>query len=142
MFAASCIGVAFLVVSLEFLRRLSKEYDAAMIRKFQRNAIAVSLENKPLNASDTCSAIPQVASFRWTPLQQLIRAVLHAVTFGVAYIIMLLAMYFNGYIIISIIIGAFIGKFLFDWGEQRVAVGRPGDSKATGDALETTFCCG
>jgi solute carrier family 31 (copper transporter), member 1 len=27
MFAASCIGVIFLVVSLEFLRRLGKEYD-------------------------------------------------------------------------------------------------------------------
>merc|ERR1711939_1032577 len=54
-------------------------------------------------------------TFRATMLQQAIRAFLHAVTFGGAYIIMLLVMYFNGYIIISVFLGAGIGKFLCDW---------------------------
>lgn len=142
MFAASCIGVVFLAVALEFLRRLSKEYDSAMLRNFQRNATVVKLETKTQTTAQSCSTAPLFASFRWTPLQQLIRAVLHAVTFGVAYIIMLLAMYFNGYIITSIIIGAFMGKFLFDWGEQSVALGGSGNGRAAEDALETTFCCG
>lgn len=53
--------------------------------------------------------------FRPSLLQQLIRATIHMVTFGVAYIIMLLAMYYNGYFIICILIGAFLGSFIFSW---------------------------
>ncbi|CAO1636166.1 unnamed protein product [Parajaminaea phylloscopi] len=58
---------------------------------------------------------PRVLKFRVSAVQQLIRAVAHAVTFGLAYILMLIAMSFNGYIIICIIIGAGLGKFLCDW---------------------------
>ncbi|KAL5450889.1 hypothetical protein PMIN06_006409 [Paraphaeosphaeria minitans] len=36
MFAASCVGAALLVVALEFLRRLSSEWDAFLLRQFQR----------------------------------------------------------------------------------------------------------
>jgi copper transporter 1 len=81
-------------------------------------------------------------TFRATPLQQFIRSLIHAVTFGVAYIIMLLAMYFNGYIIISIIIGAFLGKFFCDWMVQKIPLGKMvGGSEAQG-IEETTVCCG
>ncbi|KAK3934541.1 ctr copper transporter [Diplogelasinospora grovesii] len=56
------------------------------------------------------------------PFQQIIRAVIHAATFGLAYIIMLLAMYYNGYVIICIVIGAGLGKFLCDWMAKTVLI--------------------
>jgi solute carrier family 31 (copper transporter), member 1 len=34
MFAGSCIGIIFLVLSLEFLRRLGKEYDRFLARRY------------------------------------------------------------------------------------------------------------
>jgi hypothetical protein len=36
MFAGSCIGVIFLVLSLEFLRRLGKEYDRFLARQYRQ----------------------------------------------------------------------------------------------------------
>ncbi|KAJ9602405.1 hypothetical protein H2200_012947 [Cladophialophora chaetospira] len=122
-FAASCIGVALLAVSIEFFRRVGKEYDAAILRKFQRSVSARTADVKPPHASESCHSEPQYVIFRATPLQQIIRSVIHAVTFGIAYIVMLLAMYYNGYIIISIFIGAGIGKFVCDWMVQKVPVG-------------------
>jgi copper transporter 1 len=164
MFAASCIGVALLVVCLEFLRRLGKEYDAYILRQFHRRA--TSLQYRPRvsyvtpkhddgRASNGCgpdaSCAPPLPeqrfiTFRATPAQQVARSVIHAATFGVGYIVMLLAMYFNGYIIISIILGAFLGKILCDWmvvrlplvGEQSLDGSRDG---APGIS-EPTVCCG
>lgn len=153
-FAASCIGVVLLVVALEVLRRAGKEYDALILRQFQRRAAAQALALKDTAAATTATSCcagddepvptpqrPQVLTFRASPLQQLVRSVLYAVTFGVAYIVMLLAMYFNGYIIISIILGAGIGKFLCDWMVHRVVLGGEDDAKAQG-IDEPTVCCG
>lgn len=114
MFAGSCIGIAALVVALEFCRRLGKEYDALIVRQFKRNLNARAAAVGDPEASSGEDNQPPLAYFRPLPLQQLIRSVIHAVVFGLAYIIMLLAMYYNGYVIISIIIGAGIGKFLCD----------------------------
>jgi solute carrier family 31 (copper transporter), member 1 len=137
MFAVSCIGVAFLVVALEFMRRVGKEYDAAMVRKFQQHATYRGLDSKP----QTEARSPTVLVFRATPFQQVVRSIIHMVQFAVAYLIMLLAMYFNGYIIISIIIGAFLGKFLCDWGPLKVVVEDP--SVAEDSQMEDlTVCCG
>jgi copper transporter 1 len=132
MFAASCIGVALLVVCLEFLRRLGKGYDAYILRQFHRRA--TSLQHRPRvsyvapkyddgRASNGCGSDASCApplpeqrfiTFRATPAQQIARGIIHAATFSVGYIVMLLAMYFNGYIIISIILGSFLGKISCD----------------------------
>ncbi|KAF2713432.1 Ctr copper transporter, partial [Pleomassaria siparia CBS 279.74] len=149
MFAASCIGVALLVVCLEFMRRLGKEHDAYLLRQFQRN---LHSRNVAPDASDDCCSSPvilepQYAIFRATPLQQLIRAMIHGVTLGLAYIVMLLAMYYNGYIIISIILGAILGKFLCDWMVVRIPYNGPtkADEKdnrnATIETAGPTGCC-
>lgn len=53
--------------------------------------------------------------YRPSPVEQMVRALLHMLQFAVAYFIMLLAMYFNGYIIICIFIGAFLGSLIFSW---------------------------
>ncbi|KEY69321.1 hypothetical protein S7711_08393 [Stachybotrys chartarum IBT 7711] len=145
MMVATCIGVLLLVVLVEFFRRLGKEYDALLLRQFHRRAAA----HGPAMAAQGCAggttevAGPKTMTFRVTPLQQLCRAFIHAVTFGGAYIIMLLAMYFNGYIIICIFLGAGIGKFLCDWLVVRIDVGGlVGDGKQAKGIEETTVCCG
>ena len=141
MFAASCIGVVFLVISLELLRRISKEYDLLILRQFQHKVAAQDTSKSP-NCSASCQTGSQLVMFRASPLQQLIRAVIHAVTFGVAYIIMLLAMYYNGYLIICIFIGAGLGKFLCDWPAQRVPAVGMIESRRDHTVEEPTVCCG
>ncbi|KAK7952927.1 hypothetical protein PG996_013812 [Apiospora saccharicola] len=155
-FAATCIGVVLMVVILEVLRRAGKEYDALILRQFRRHVAAQRLaasKDKNVNVASCCGppepeeatpTRPQVITFRASPLQQLTRSVIHAVTFGLAYIVMLLAMYFNGYIIISIIIGAGIGKFLCDWMVHRVVIDADGGAAASKvDGIEDpTVCCG
>jgi copper transporter 1 len=128
MFAGSCIGVILLVMSLEFLRRASKEYDCYIVRQAQlKQQQQQSADHVPESQSDngsgktpalatTAPTSSNVRGFRPNIFQQLIRALLHTLQFAVAYFIMLLAMYYNGYIIICIIIGAFLGAFVFSWG--------------------------
>ncbi|KAL4875255.1 Ctr copper transporter family-domain-containing protein [Aspergillus karnatakaensis] len=135
MFAVSCIGVALLGVSLEFLRRVTKDYEEGLQRQFHRHAL--SQLDDPL----VCGAPPSVITYRASPIQQVIRAILHVTQFGVAYITMLIAMYYNGYMIISILIGAFLGKLFFDWGQYRVVLGQT-QGPAEKVQEEATKCCG
>lgn len=138
MFAATCVGVALLVVALEFFRRLGKEYDALIIRQFRQNLASKTV---PIQTVET----PAVAVFRATPLQQFTRAVLHATVFGLAYIIMLLAMYYNGYIIMSIVVGAGLGKFFCDWDVctlPQVASTYGAGSNIKHNVDEASVCCG
>ncbi|KAK0655618.1 Ctr copper transporter family-domain-containing protein [Cercophora newfieldiana] len=145
-FAATCIGVILMVAALEALRRLGKEYDEHILREFQARLTALSAGA----AASEQGAGPQSVTFKASPVQQLIRSVIHALTFGLAYIVMLLAMYFNGYIIISIIIGAGLGKFFCDWMTSTITIdarsgGKEGNAcigvSATG-IEEPSVCCG
>ena len=147
MFAASCIGVTFLVVILEALRLFGKKYDDWILQQFQArvDAIAATDKSAAYAPSSTTAGLPpafggQVVTFRASPLQQLGRAVIHAITLGVAYIIMLLAMSYNGYIIICIIIGGGLGKFLCDWMTRKVVLGKSFGSDSLG-ITEATVCC-
>lgn len=120
MFAGSCIGVILLVISLEFLRRASREYDRYISNQAKRQHVEVvgsTLQEAESGASEVKaeSAATSRVQFRPTLLQQVVRAVFHMLQFAVAYFVMLLAMYYNGYIIISIIIGAFLGALVFSW---------------------------
>jgi solute carrier family 31 (copper transporter), member 1 len=129
MFAGSCIGVICLVFSLEFLRRLGKEYDKYLLRDHERQLYRRTTSGsseEPLNNTDRSRDGKSVAvtglqrhrhqqAFKPNMLQQSIRALLHMLQFGVAYFIMLLAMYYNGYVIICILIGALLGSFIFNW---------------------------
>lgn len=167
MFAGTCIGVILLVMSLEFLRRLMREYDAYVLRQNIKNrreaALALSQESssccseetEKAGASATLRAIGSRRTSNNTLFQrQIIRAVLHMVTFGVAYLVMLLAMYYNvslqlsiacekvvlmiscqGYIIFSILIGAFLGAFMFSWDQLDKGCDE-------GDNSDVTMCCG
>lgn len=66
--------------------------------------------------------LPEEVNHRPSPVEQVVRALLHTLQFGVAYIIMLLAMYYNGYLIICIFIGAFLGSLIFSW--EHVTLGK------------------
>ncbi|RFU73699.1 copper transporter [Trichoderma arundinaceum] len=152
MFAGSCIGVILLVISLEFLRRLAKEYDRLLIRqhtaKFQGISAPVAVAAKPATTAlkvghdsidfqeAACPAGIAIPPFRPSVLQQAARALLHMVQFAIAYFVMLLAMYYNGYFIICIFIGAYIGAFLFQW--ETLTVG----TSQTSATNEATVCCG
>lgn len=135
MFAGSCIGVICLVIALEFLRRIAREYDAFIVHRAQMRAQYLTPAQNPAASSSSDSAdvsgtqkstaaasatYPPAASSKFirvrpTLIEQTVRALLHMLQFAVAYFVMLLAMYFNGYIIICIFIGAFLGSFIFSW---------------------------
>ncbi|MCJ1313454.1 Copper Transporter integral membrane protein that functions in high affinity copper transport [Agyrium rufum] len=135
MFAGSCIEVIFLVMALEFLRRVGRDYDAYLIKASQtrQHQASSSLADASSSSGDSTNKVGDIVtidalrarsqtdggggsgSMRPTAVQQAARAAIHMVQFAVAYIIMLLAMYYNGYIIICIFIGAFLGSFVFSW---------------------------
>ena len=144
MFAGSCIGVILLVFSLEFLRRVGKEYDRYIINQYNKYATASSsvsstnhVPKGPSASAAPTSCNTPAKRFRPNVSQQAVRALLHMMQFAVAYFIMLLAMYFNGYIIICIFIGVFLGFFAFGWESFAVSLGGS-------DRLQeqVTVCCG
>lgn len=149
MFAASCVGAALLVVCLEFLRRVGHEYDAHLLRQFQRHLRAQQSALAAAPPSNCCGGPSSTlgthyATFRATGLQQLIRAIVHGITLGLAYIVMLLIMYFNGYIFISVILGAIVGKFLCDWMVVRIPYGSPDEKDERRSSISApgpTGCC-
>ncbi|WWD00373.1 hypothetical protein V866_007285 [Kwoniella sp. B9012] len=117
-FAASCVGVVFMAILLELLRRISRDYDRLILK--QLSTVSIKLQNhRPRRA---------------TPLQQLIRSLIHVAVFGLAYLLMLLVMSYNGYLIFSILIGTGIGKFFCDW----LVLGM----ESTTNEEEPTVCCG
>jgi len=125
MFAGFCIGVVLLVMFLEFLRRLAKEYDRYLFRQYKRSQQRASViqsrvtgKDGPGNGSNensTTVTTTAPSTSRPNIFQQAVRATLHMMQFAVAYFIMMLAMYYNGYCIICIIAGAWLGAFVFSW---------------------------
>lgn len=140
--AATCIGVILLSMAVEASRRLGREYDEFLHRQFQRHAEIQG----PRMLAKTCESSSEptrsVVTYRASFLQQAIRALLHAVTFGGAYMVMLLVMYCNGYVIISIFIGTGLGKFLCDWLVVRVDVESMRPLSCADGIAEPTVCCG
>jgi copper transporter 1 len=121
-FAGSCIGVILLVMSLEFLRRASREYDRYITLQAQSKQQQLESTNPSPGGSTrkdiapvAVGIVPGKKKFRPNLFQQAIRALFHMVQFAVAYFIMLPAMYYNAYVIICIIIGAFLGALVFSW---------------------------
>lgn len=118
-FAASIIGIFFLAFLLEALRTLSTKYESYLNLQLR--------------------LLPLKSKRRISPLQQLIRALLHVAVFGVAYILMLLAMYFNGFVILTIFLGVGVGKFVCDWLSLKEEEGM---IQIGNGECEPTVCCG
>jgi solute carrier family 31 (copper transporter), member 1 len=92
--AGSCIGVILLVMSLEALRRASREYDAYIGRQYAaahpapaaRVPSDTDSDNKGVNVQTTpCAPAPK--HVMPTLPQQIVRSVLHMAQFAVAYIV-------------------------------------------------------
>ncbi|KAI1445893.1 Ctr-domain-containing protein [Annulohypoxylon stygium] len=135
-FAGLCIGIVFLVILLELLRRTSKMYDRYLLHQHLKrtSALAAAVVNGSsetahgsLIAKESAMTLASSVPFRPNVFQQAIRALLHTLHFALAYWIMLLAMYYNGYIIICIIIGAFVGFFALQWESMGPLGGIEGD---------------
>ena len=137
MFAGSCIGVIFLTMSLAFLRRVHRAYDASIVRSIRqhgrvsrahsstlldpgsaekgqidgaKNGLS-NIRSKALSLQSANASRLGQPSF----VQHLTRSLLFTTEFAIAYFLMLLAMSYNGYIILCIFIGAFLGYLVFDW---------------------------
>jgi copper transporter 1 len=107
-------------MSLEFLRRMGKEYDLYLIRQHQLAQPAyVGDQAKGLIPSRRSDEVPLTNTirppFRPKMKQQAARATFYMLQFAVVYFVLLLAMYYNGFILLSICIGAWFGSFVFDW---------------------------
>ena len=142
MFAGSCIGVIALVMLLEFIRRVQREWDSYVLNRRSWHIPTVALNQMQTkrpgqgsassrsDSEDQKTSHTKVSTFHadeadngngseriggalmWA---QTIRAFIYTCQFAVAYIVMLLAMYYNGYLIICIFIGAFLGHWIFGW---------------------------
>jgi len=145
-FAGSCIGVILLVMALEALRRVSREYTAWLAARLAASQAGVMC----CDCSDEDGKAPTVTDHAHRkPVSRLelaghhvAKSILHAAMFCVAYIVMLLAMYFNGYIIICLIIGAGLGHLLFAYDTTKVNTVAFRKIKSTEGGAETTGCCG
>lgn len=92
MFAGSCIGVVFLVMSLEFLRRCVKEYDRFLLRKYTERLRGSGASQTPSpnpNGDSTPPTNCAVPGYRPTIIEQAVRSLLHMFQSAVAYFIML-----------------------------------------------------
>lgn len=149
-------------MAMEALRRLGKEYDDWILRGFQARAATLDsasptqplLPGSAKAHQETTITVTAAAAgrrgsrtvvFRASPLQQVVRSALHAVTLGVAYIVMLLVMSYNGYVIVCVIIGGGLGKFFCDWMARRMVVsvgGAIGSEEGAAGLEEPSVCCG
>jgi copper transporter 1 len=93
MFAGSCIGVILLTMSLEFMRRLVKEYDVYLARTHAARIRAIAGsengDDSPKDGSSVPATTAMSTGYRPNLFEQAIRAFLHMVQFAVAYFIML-----------------------------------------------------
>lgn len=140
MFAGSCIGVVALVVFLEFLRRVSREYDRRVFEESRSllniaGTVSSSVSSREdglitamsdekggdkqqvaaLHLTETSKGPVNGKFVRPSLVQQSVRALLYTAQLSLAYILMLLAMSFNGYILVCIFVGGFLGFLVFNW---------------------------
>ncbi|KAH0551095.1 hypothetical protein GP486_007559 [Trichoglossum hirsutum] len=101
-FGGSCIGVILLVLCLELLRRVQREYDRYITRTRKQQDPPSNGSGSPTKreAFALTANIFSQRAFRPTIPQQLVRSLLYMLQFAVAYFIMLLAMYYNGELIL------------------------------------------
>ena len=105
-FAASCIGVIFLVISLELLRRTQREFDRYLSRPYPRvggETGSRSGDYEEAKGSHIKVAGLRTSSWGTNPTtgklkvwQQAVRSLLFMLQFAVGYFTMLLAMNYNG----------------------------------------------
>nr|VWP02059.1 Mitogen-activated protein kinase (EC [Ganoderma boninense] len=146
-FAGSCIGVIFLVIVLEGLRRFQREFDRYLHRANGASSTPPQLHaedqsdtasRKGLNTLSSSALGRRSSGDQLKLWQHLLRSALFMVQFAVGYFVMLLAMYYNGYIIICIFIGAFLGASIFQWDTYHGEAGPVRGGEAFGALLRSS----
>ncbi|GAA5978320.1 hypothetical protein JCM10908_004312 [Rhodotorula pacifica] len=130
-YVGSLIGIFFMVVALEGIRRLSREYDRRIRAAYYRRE-ATALQNATQNTLK--GDVPDPAPFRPSTKEHAVRTVLYGTMFGLSYICMLLAMYFNGGVFLAIIAGGAAGYNIF--GRDTGAIEGPPEQHTSGEC-----CC-
>ncbi|KAK7053825.1 Ctr copper transporter family-domain-containing protein [Favolaschia claudopus] len=102
-YAGSLIGLFFVVVLLEGVRRLSRTYDRYVVRRYQ-SRLSIGRVSDSFKKKQGVS--PGIFA-------QVIRSLLYFIQFSTAYLLMLAAMSHNGGVILTIFIGAFFGFLIF-----------------------------
>ncbi|EKD12222.1 uncharacterized protein L3040_000308 [Drepanopeziza brunnea f. sp. 'multigermtubi'] len=118
-FFLACLGAFTLVVSLEFVRRIQRQFDQYLQKRnnffrTKQYVLPAEMEEKLLDPGDDHGFKDEPKQKAMVViLDQLLRGLIHVVQFSISYCIMLLFMYSNGFIIISILVGALVGFALF-----------------------------
>ncbi|WWC73900.1 uncharacterized protein I206_107872 [Kwoniella pini CBS 10737] len=107
-FVGSIIGIFFLCISIEFIRRISREYDKKLIKIAKAEIVLSTLPDIPTDQISSSSY-----NFRPTWIQQIIRGIAYGSQFTAAFLVMLFGMYFNGYILFAIFLGQTVGYIVF-----------------------------
>ncbi|RXK35857.1 hypothetical protein M231_06863 [Tremella mesenterica] len=98
-FAGSLVGIFFLCMAIEGVRRLGREYDRKLILSTKLQGSLKGGEKQVV----TCESV--VSRFTPSWFQQLIRGLCYGSQFTAAFMVMLLGMYFNAAVLIIIFIG-------------------------------------
>ncbi|GAA6061672.1 hypothetical protein JCM10212_000855 [Sporobolomyces blumeae] len=111
-YIGSLIGIFFMVVALEIVRRHGRDYDRKIrAAYYKREAAALAAV-----ASSSKSGLPESAlvpaPFRPSWTQQIVRSIFYGVSFGTAYVLMLLVMSYNGGVFFAVIAGGAVGYFI------------------------------
>uniref|UniRef100_A0A0D2XB40 Copper transport protein n=1 Tax=Fusarium oxysporum (strain Fo5176) TaxID=660025 RepID=A0A0D2XB40_FUSOF len=111
-FGITCFGAFMLVMLLEFLARVSREWER---HRFARGAPNSQGPYAPAaDANDANNDANPIPNFCPSFVEHaFINAILHTVQCIITYILILMAVSFNGYIIISMFIGAYVGALCF-----------------------------
>ncbi|TIA91095.1 hypothetical protein E3P99_01245 [Wallemia hederae] len=120
-FAGTVIGVFFIVVAVEAVRRFGREYDRKIVNDYRKSQAGSTSIAPEVDAKGDVGPAPvlvgtgQLKPFRPTLTQQLIRSLVYFVQYSATYIIMLIAMTFNGYLLFAIFFGGAAGYFVSSW---------------------------
>ncbi|ORX41105.1 Ctr copper transporter family-domain-containing protein [Kockovaella imperatae] len=117
MFAGSVIGVFFLTIAIEFVRRLGREFDRRLVAAARVRASLGQSTSAP-NSEDNLNknlGSAEGTSFVYTPTwgHQVLRGLLYGSQFAAAFLVMLLGMYYNGYMLFAIFLGQTTGYIIF-----------------------------
>lgn len=125
-FAGTCIAVVFMVMAIELVRRLQRDYDRFLLARWKlRREIGKefnSYSKEKATATDRLLGRTPISflgrrrhvdGFMPSFTEQSIRSIFYLLQFAGAYFTMLLAMYYNGYVIICIFIGGYLGNLFF-----------------------------
>lgn len=134
-FAGTVIGVFLMVVAIQGVHKVGREYDRRLVdvrlaRAALLKARSEQLGDSPkldIEANQACEVQPNTlakssSSTLAAPIavkvvptwsEQTLRGLIHGVAFTGSFLTMLLGMYFNGFILFAIFLGAIVGHVLF-----------------------------